>query len=158
MTINEKLLLETPSSTEESAVIHLFKEGLFYIAYNESAVLFKKHYWPELKIMRIRKKNGESYLRAGFPIDSSRVCSLISQVDGEWPVSTELSVNAGLGLDFDLNNYVADKEIQRFSDSVSATESDSSESIILAELATVDPLSITPLDALKLINRWRGLL
>lgn len=93
-----------------------------------------------------------------FQIDSSRVCSLISQVDGEWPVSTELSVSAGLGLDFNLNNYVADKEIQRFSDSALATGADSSESIILAELATVDPLSITPLDALKLINRWRGLL
>ncbi|MGM9796074.1 MAG: hypothetical protein ACI3ZY_00565 [Parabacteroides sp.] len=158
MTINEKLLLEMPSPIIESAVIHLFKEGLFYVAYNESAVLFKKHYWPELKIMRIRKKNGESYLRAGFPIDSSHASSLISRVDGEWPVTAKLSVSAGLGLDFDLNNYVADKDIQRFSDSASVAEADSNESIILAELATVDPLSITPLDALKLINRWRGLL
>ena len=56
--MKEKLLLENPTSANESAVIRLFKEGLFYVAYNESDVLFQKHFWSDMKVPRIFKRVG----------------------------------------------------------------------------------------------------
>ena len=39
MTLQEKLELEIPSKEEDKAVIHLYKEGKFYVAYQYSACL-----------------------------------------------------------------------------------------------------------------------
>ena len=70
MTWQEKLDLEKPTDEQESAVIHLYKEGRFYVAYQYSACLMKRHIKPDIQLMRRTRKDGFSYLRVGSPVES----------------------------------------------------------------------------------------
>ena len=70
MTLQEKLDLEKPTDERQSTVIHLYKEGKFYVAYQYSAYLTKRHIKPDIQLMRRTRKDGFSYLRVGLPVES----------------------------------------------------------------------------------------
>ena len=73
MTLQEKLELEKPTDEQQSAVIHLYKEGKFYVAYQYSACLLKRHIKPDIRLMRRTRKEGFSYLRVGLPVESKAI-------------------------------------------------------------------------------------
>ena len=56
-------------SLEQCTVIHLFKEGTFYRAYEWSAWLSVR-YFTELKVTHRLLKGGEDILFVGFPLTS----------------------------------------------------------------------------------------
>ena len=56
-------------SLEQCAVIHLFREGTFYRAYEWSAWLCV-HYFTELKVTHRLLKSGEDIIFVGFPLTS----------------------------------------------------------------------------------------
>lgn len=62
MTLQEKLDLEKPTDEQQSAVIHLYKEGKFYVAYQYSACLLKRYIKPDIHLVRRTRKDGFSYL------------------------------------------------------------------------------------------------
>ena len=47
MSLQEKLDLDKPTCEQECAVIHLYKEGRFYVANQYSACLVKRHIKPD---------------------------------------------------------------------------------------------------------------
>lgn len=62
MTINEKI------KNEEGVAIHLYKEGIFWIAYEKSAYALVQH--KALKVSKRHVKKINSYIvRVGFPTD-----------------------------------------------------------------------------------------
>lgn len=56
-------------SLEQCAVIHLFREGTFYRAYEWSAWLCQR-YFIELKVTHRLLKGGEDIIFVGFPLTS----------------------------------------------------------------------------------------
>ena len=79
---------------------------------------------------------------------------LIEKVaEGQWPASAELSADAGLDADFDLGEVVVDKVI-----GLSATVDRAFETkdLIMDELRHINPLALTPIMVLSLINDWRN--
>ena len=56
-------------SLEQCAVIHLFREGTFYRAYEWSAWLCLR-YFTELKVTHRMLKGGEDIIFVGFPLTS----------------------------------------------------------------------------------------
>jgi hypothetical protein len=56
-------------SLEQCAVIHLFREGTFYRAYEWSAWLCQR-YFTELKVTHRLLKGGEDIIFVGFPLTS----------------------------------------------------------------------------------------
>ena len=88
MTLQEKLELEKPTDEQQSAVIHLNREGKFYVAYQGSAVLLRKYIKPDLKLQRVVRKSGFPYLKAGVPLGAAYLNGLVSQdAEGQWPAS-----------------------------------------------------------------------
>ena len=65
------------SSLEQCAVIHLFREGTFYRAYEWSAWLCQR-YFTELKVTHRLLKGGEDIVFVGFlrPVSHSRSTTL----------------------------------------------------------------------------------
>ena len=67
-----KEILEKESardSLQQCAVIHLFREGTFYRAYEWSAWLCV-HFFTELKVTHRVLKSGEDFVFVGFPLTS----------------------------------------------------------------------------------------
>ncbi len=167
MDIKEKLALEQPCAAGTPGLIRLHKEGKFLVAYNESAVLLRRDFWPKLKMIRVSKKDGTSYLRAGFPLESTKAVSFLPHSEISQSQLVELPVSSGLGLEFDLSSVEVDKVISRSVvgdssegkvDKVALPDS-GQESVlrIVDELSSVDPLRLTPLESLNLVCRWRGI-
>lgn len=154
ISIEQKLAKEELSSRDASGTVRLYREGNFYVAYQGSAVLLRKYIKPDLKLQRVVRKSGFSYLRAGVPVGAACLNGLVSQdAKGHWPASAELSVEAGLGADFFIGEVVADKVIGH---SDTTNKAHDTGDLILAEFRRIDPLHLTPLKALSLVNDWRN--
>lgn len=78
MEVKEKLSLE--KSGEK--IIRLYKEGIFYIAYNHSAVRFRHFINGNVKILKHELKNGDWYLRIGV-VQTSNMLEKIPLKDPE---------------------------------------------------------------------------
>ena len=101
MTLQEKLDLEKPTDEQESAVIHLYKEGKFYVAYQYSACLMKRYFKPDVQLMRRIRKDGISYLRVGLPVESKALAPYLRLDEtGEPVLGIDVLVDHGLGLSF----------------------------------------------------------
>ena len=61
----------------------------------------------------------------------------IKQVDVEWPLFVELSVESGLGLDFDLISYSSVRVVLRFNEKWLLKGSGFCDCLVLAGLSTV---------------------
>ena len=114
MTLQEKLDLEKPTDEKQRAVVHLYKEGKFYVAYQYSACLMKRHIKPDIQLMRRTRKDGFSYLRVGLPMES-RVLAPYLRLDetGAPVLGIDVLVEQGLGLTFVLEECEVDLEIRK---------------------------------------------
>ena len=92
-TIEQKLAAEELTSRDASGTVRLYREGNFYVAYQGSAVLFQRYLKGDLKMMRVVRKSGFCYIKAGVPLGSKCLKGLI-EVDagGQWLALAELSV------------------------------------------------------------------
>ena len=70
MTLQDKLNLEKPTDEQQRAMIHLRKEGKFYLACQYSACLLKRYVKPDIQLIRRTRKDGFSNLRVGLPVES----------------------------------------------------------------------------------------
>lgn len=153
-TIEQKLAAEELTSRDASGTVRLYREGNFYVAYQGSAVLFQRYLKGDLKMLRVVRKSGFCYIKAGVPLCSKCLKGLIEvDAEGQWPASAILSVEAGLGTDFRLGSVAVDKVIER---SVAVDRSADTGVWILNELRQIDSLALTLLMALSLVNEWRN--
>ncbi|MGM9798525.1 MAG: hypothetical protein ACI3ZY_13340 [Parabacteroides sp.] len=152
--IEQKLAAEVLTSRDASGTVRLYREGHFYVAYQGSAVLLREYIKPDLKLQRVVRKSGFSYLKAGVPVGSSCLEGLVSKdADGQWPGSAELSVEAGLGTDFDLSAVEVGNVVAR---STVGVEWNRVEGQVLSEIRRLDTLALTPMEALVKLNEWKN--
>ena len=96
-TIEQKLAAEELTSRDASGTVRLYREGNFYVAYQGSAVLFQRYLKGDLKMLRVVRKSGVCYIKAGVPLNSKCLKGLIEvEALRKGPVSDDLSVESGL--------------------------------------------------------------
>lgn len=70
-TTDEKLAAEELTSRDASGTVRLYREGHFFVAFQGSAVLLHKYIKPDLKLLRVVRKSGFSYIKAGVPLGAA---------------------------------------------------------------------------------------
>lgn len=150
-TIKEKLAKEKP----EEKVIRLYKEGLFFVAYNYSAIRFKSFISPSIKILKQELKNGEWYLKIGASETSSMLEKLpVRNDDGTFKDYVEIP-SKGLE-NHDLENAIPDQIITREKKRIeNKVTSNNGEKEVIIQLKSLNLAEVTPMQALTLINKWQ---
>lgn len=154
MELKQKLELEKSGET----LIRLYREGIFYIAYNHSALRFHHFINNKVKILRHELKDGSWYLRIGVVQTSTMLQSLpIKDEQGNYKNYLEVECDK---LDTLLENVDA-VTIKRSAnktdkhDSVSIT---TKEKEIISRIANLNLGSITPVEAITMIHEWQNIL
>lgn len=155
MDIKQKLGLEQSAES----VIRLYREGIFYVAYNHSALRFKKLIHPEVKILKHVLKCGDWYLRMGVVQTSAVLDSIgVKDTSGGWLDYIEVPCDA---LETSLADALPDKIVTRKAkpagDSTAGIAQNAEEKV-LAAIRTVDMANLTPWQALVLLGEWQGML
>lgn len=152
MTLQEKLDLEKPTDEKQRAVIHLYKEGKFYVAYQYSACLMKRHIKPDIQLMRRTRKDGISYLRVGLPVESKALAPYLRLDDKGDPVlELDILVKKGLGLTFVLEEWEVDLEIGKKGLSSVTLDCREAEREVLEELRGINLAELSPIMAFNRI-------
>ena len=152
MTLQEKLNLGKPTDEQQSAVIHLYKEGRFYVAYQYSACLLKRHIKSDIQIMRKTRKDGFSYLRVGLPVESNALAPYLRLDETGAPVlGFDIFVEQGLGLTFVLEDCVVDLEIGKKGVSPVTLNYNEAEREVLEELRGLNLAELSPMMAFSRI-------
>ncbi len=159
LTLKQKLQLEKPDEN----VIRLYHEGLFFVAYQESAVRFKQNINPKVKLLRQLNKNGESYLRIGIIQDSPMLHDLNIK-DAEGNFLDSLVVECPQAAPVRLDGIEPDRLMQRTphkakSESGKTAEADTSAGqAVIEEIRNLTMATLTMADAMSLIVKWNGML
>ena len=152
MTLQEKLDLEKPTDEQESAVIHLYKEGNFFAAYQYSACLMKRHIKPDIQLMRRTRNDGFSYLRVGLPVESKALAPYLRLDDKGDPVlELDILVKKGLGLTFALEECEVDLEIGKKGLTPVTLDYKEAEREVLEELRGLNLAELSPMMAFNQI-------
>ena len=160
MDIKQKLALE--KSAEK--IIRLYREGIFYVAYNHSALRFKYFIHPEVKILKHVLKNGNSYFRMGVVQNSAVLTPLnVKDKDGIW--KNYMEVPCGI-TETCLDNVTPDKVIEKshkkatdeFANRTVSEVNSLSVKIIIEKIRKVNIGNMTPIQALQLIDEWQQIL
>lgn len=154
ISIKEKLAKEKP--TEK--VIRLYKEGLFFVAYNYSAIRFKTFISPNIKVLKQELKNGKWYLKIGANETSSMLEELpIRNDDGTFKNYVEVPSKELEKLN--LEDIIPDQTITRSNKSAEKKDKEISpnnrEKEIIAQLKSLNLAEVTPMQALTLVNKWQ---
>lgn len=152
MYINIKQKLEQEKSGEN--IIRLHKEGIFYVAYDHSALRFRECINKQVKLLQHQLKNGTGYLRVGVVQDSPilKPYTLKDEV-GEWLHYIELPCES---METSLDNVMPDKVIQKgWGNGCSRQEDTSVLEKIGIEIRQTDIGSLTPVQAIVCIERWK---
>ena len=159
LTLKEKLQLEKPDEN----VIRLYHEGLFFVAYQESAVRFKQNINPKVKLLRQLNRNGESYLRIGIVQDSPMLHGLNVR-DAEDNYLDSLVVDCPQAAPVSIDGIEPDRVMQRTPhkagsepDKTAGTASPAGQTVI-EEIRNLSMATLTMADAMSLIVKWNGLL
>lgn len=155
MTLKEKLELEQSGEP----LIRLYKEGIFFVAYNHSALRFKHFFCPQVKLLKHQSKNADDYIRAGVVQDSPMLQSFpLKDNDGNWLSSVVLDCDV---IQTSLEDVIPDKIVRRDNVSLSKKETKKRESVptvhveIVNEILGTDTGCLTPVQALVLIDNWK---
>ena len=155
MTLKEKLELEQSGEP----LIRLYKEGIFFVAYNHSALRFKHFFCPQVKLLKHQSKNTDGYIRAGVVQDSPMLQSFnLKDKNGNWLSSVLLDCDI---IQTSLENVMPDKIVRRENGSLSKKEKSDGEPVatvhirIADEILGTDTGCITPVQALVLIDNWK---
>ena len=139
----------------EGRVIRLFRQGMFLCAYDWSAVRLRNKTGGVLKIVRITRKDGTSYLKAGMPVTSKLVdFSPFKDTNGNIPV--ELIIEGDEPVEVCLEDVAVDKTVCY--QTKEKKREDEKEKRVLDELRNVNLADITPMQAMKLVGDWQRLL
>jgi len=139
-------------------LIRLYKEGIFYVAYNHSALRFKHFFCPQVKLLKHQSKNGDSYIRAGVVQDSPMLQALtLKDGDGNWLSSVILDCAVILT---SLEEVIPDKIVRRDASSSTKTQKNDKASVtvekhVINEIVSTDTGCLTPVQALVLIESWK---
>lgn len=150
MDIKQKL--EQEKSGEN--IIRLYKEGIFYVAYNHSALRFKGCINKQVKLLYHQLKNGAGYFRLGA-VQGSPILEPYTLKDemGVWLNYIELPCEPMVT---SLDNVMPDKVIQKGRQNGCSKQVDTSvlEKIGI-EIKQTDIGSLTPVQAIVCIERWK---
>ena len=151
MTLKQKLELEHSGEP----LIRLYKEGIFFVAYNHSALRFKHFICPKVKLLKHQLKNGDSYIRAGVVQESPLLQELpIKDGFGNWLDSVTLECES---IETSVSDVVPDKVIER---SLKPAQKKGGcqqtvECLVADEIRQTDTGSLTPVQALVFIENWK---
>lgn len=152
MELKDKLKIENP----DEKVIRMYKEGLFFVAYNYSALRFKTFFAPKVKILKHELKNGSWYLRIGISENSVMLDGIpVKDENGKYKIHVEI---ASPELENkDLERIIPDLVITKYKkeEGKKDTNNNNREKKIIAELSSLNLAVMTPMQALTAINNWQ---
>lgn len=158
MEVKEKLSLE--KSGEK--IIRLYKEGIFYIAYNHSAVRFRHFINGNVKILKHELKNGDWYLRIGVVQTSSMLENIpLKDPEGKFRdyieiECDEMETSLEEVSDFIMKRYGTKNIKKEKTDDEKVTNNREKEVIEL--IRNLNLGTITPVAAITWISKWQDML
>lgn len=156
MGVKEKLALE--KSGEK--VIRLYKEGLFYVAYNHSAVRFSRFINNSVVILRHELKNGDWYLRIGIVNNSSMLEKFaLKDEKGEFREYIEIECEEmETSLDEVTNVRTIKRSGSKKQEEKKILPDNNREKEVIERIRTLNLGTLTPVAAISLINEWQVML
>lgn len=159
LTLKQKLQLEKPDEN----VIRMYHEGIFFVAYQESAVRFKQNVNPNVKMLKQLNKDGKSYLRIGINQDSPMLHGLnVKDAGGNFLDS--LVVDCPQAAPVSLDGVEPDRLMQRTPHGTKGVPGTAAVSVspagqtVIEEIRNLPMATLTMADAMSLIVKWNGLL
>lgn len=142
----DKIILEKSGEN----IIRLYKEGLFYIAYNHSAIRFKRLINDKVTILKILLKRGNWYFRIGI-VENSPILKdfKIKDSNGEYKSYIEIECDK---IDTNLEEITDYRNIQRYANGSYRKQT---EQEIIKAIKSLNLGLMTPVNALSLIGEWQ---
>lgn len=158
MDIKQKLALE--KSGEK--VIRLYREGIFYVAYNHSALRFRRLMNNKVKILKHELKKGEWYLRLGVVQTSSMLEGMpVKNENGEYSNYLEIACEESITILEDFSDFVLKKQgtkgVANHGLPIDDYRSDRAKAVI-TEIRKLNLGTLTPVAAITTIDRWQQML
>lgn len=156
MGVKEKLALE--KSGEK--VIRLYREGIFYVAYNHSAVRFSHFINGNVVFLKHELKNGDWYLRIGIVQNSSMLENItLKDKNGEFKKYIELECDAVETSIEDVTNVrIIKKSGGQKKKEPTAVPQNNREKEVIEQIKKLNLGTLTPVAAISLINDWQNIL
>lgn len=151
MGVKEKLALE--KSGEK--IIRLYKEGIFYIAYNHSAIRFRHFINANIKILKHELKNGDWYLRMGV-VQTSKILANIPLKDEEGNFKDYVEVECKeMKTELEeVSDFIVKRSAAKKNQSPDGREVKEKE--VVADIRNVNIGTLTPVLAITLISEWQN--
>lgn len=152
MNRKDKLLLEKSGEN----VIRLYKEGIFYVAYNHSALRFLRFVNSNVTLIKQELANGEWYFRIGIVALSSMLQGLALKDElGSYKQYVEIECEK---VETSLENVTeyqliqgSGKQRKRMKD-----EAVGIQEMIIEQIKNINIGTLTPITAVTLINDWQN--
>ena len=156
MEVKEKLALE--KSGEK--IIRLYREGIFYVAYNHSAVRFSHFINGNVVFLKHELKNGDWYLRIGIVQNSSMLENItLKDENGEFKKYIEIECDEIKTTLEDITNvHVIKKSGGKRKNKVITVSNNNREKEVIEQLKKLNVGTLTPVAAITLINDWQNML
>lgn len=156
MEVKEKLALE--KSGEK--IIRLYREGIFYVAYNHSAVRFSHFINGSVVFLKHELKNGDWYLRIGIVQNSSMLENItLKDENGEFKKYIEIECDKIKTTLEDITNvHVIKKSGGKRKNEVITVSNNNREKEVIEQLKKLNLGTLTPVAAITLINDWQNML
>lgn len=156
MEVKEKLALE--KSGEK--IIRLYREGIFYVAYNHSAVRFSHFINSNVVFLKHELKNGDWYLRIGIVQNSSMLENItLKDENGEFKKYIEIECDEIKTTLEDITNvHVIKKSGGKRKNEVITVSNNNREKEVIEQLKKLNLGTLTPVAAITLINDWQNML
>lgn len=156
MEVKEKLALE--KSGEK--IIRLYREGIFYVAYNHSAVRFSHFINGSVVFLKHELKNGDWYLRIGIVQNSSMLENItLKDENGEFKKYIEIECDEIKTTLEDITNvHVIKKSGGKRKNEVITVSNNNREKEVIEQIKKLNLGTLTPVAAITIINDWQNML
>ena len=151
MDLKEKLALEKPDEN----LVRLYHEGIFYVAYNHSAIRFVNCFASGTKILKHIRKDGSWYLRVGLVQTSSKLDEFhLRDEQGNWVEYMNIPCEAS---PISLENCVPHKIISKVCNNKKSEVLLQKDVVaqVAEEIKSINLGSFTPVQALLMIEGWQ---
>ena len=151
MDLKEKLALEKPDEN----LVRLYHEGIFYVAYNHSALRFVNCFAPDTKILKHIRKDGSWYLRVGLVHTSPKLEAFhLCDEQGSWLDNVNIVCEVS---HTSLEDCVPHKIICKATDKIKSDRILQKDMIIQVteEIKSINLGTLTPVQALLMIEGWQ---
>lgn len=156
MEVKEKLALE--KSGEK--IIRLYREGIFYVAYNHSAVRFSHFINGSVVFLKHELKNGDWYLRIGIVQNSSMLENItLKDENGEFKKYIEIECDEIKTTLEDITNvHVIKKSGGKRKNEVITISNNNREKEVIELIRNLNLGTLTPVAAITRISEWQDML